>query len=171
VNALRIALLDHTQSAYSRELASGLRAAGHEPRLLAPASKPAVEALLRRRGFTPALSHVPRAVAELMRGEFDLAHAFSAPDAAAALAWRGMRARPAVFTLTEPVDRAAVADGRLRVWTLARAIEESDALVAATDAIGASIERWFACSPAVIGAGDAARHERRYRELLTQRRS
>jgi len=171
VSALRIALLDQSESAHSRQLEAALRAAGHEPYLVGASTVAALEELLRRRGFTQALSHLPRAAADLLRGEFDVAHAFSATDATAALPWRRMRGRPVVFTCTAPLDRAGLADGRLRLWTLAKAVEESDALVAPTDAIRISVERWFACSPGLIAAADAAAHERLYRELLAQRRS
>lgn len=163
MSALRIALLDHTEGTYSRELELALRAAGHAPRLLGQRAVPPVEALLRRRGFTPAVSHVPRTVLELLRGDFDLAHAFSAPDAAAALAWRRVSGRPAVYTCTETLDRETLADGRLRLWALAQAIEDADAVAAASDEVRTAVERWFACSPTVIAAGDAAAYEGLYR--------
>lgn len=167
MSALRIALLDHTAGAYSRELCDALRAAGHEPRLVGDLSVPAAESVLTGRGFTPALSHVPRAALELLRAELDVAHAFTAPDAAAALGWRRMRGGPAVFTCTEVLDRGTLADGRLRLAALGRAIEETDALIAADDDVSAAVERWFARSPQdVLAAGDAAAHERLYRELL-----
>jgi hypothetical protein len=167
VSALRIALLDHAEGAYAHGLDGALRAAGHEPHLVGGLAVPTAEALLRRRGFTPALSHVPRAVAVLLGGEFDLAHAFTAPDAVAALAWRQVRNGPAVFTCTEAVDRGALANGRLRLSMLEMAIDDTDAFVAAGDDVRTAIERWFACSPAaVMGAGDVAAHERLYRALL-----
>jgi hypothetical protein len=166
VSALRIALLDHSEGAYSRELEGALRAAGHAPRLIGPRSAGPIETLLGRRGFTPALSHTPRATFELLHGEFDLAHAFTAPDAAAALAWRRVRGRPAVFTCTEMLDRGTVADRRLRLWSLTRAIEDADAVAAATDGIGQSFDRWFACSPVVVPGGDAGAYERLYRAQL-----
>ncbi|MGH2839035.1 MAG: hypothetical protein ACRDJY_11910, partial [Thermoleophilaceae bacterium] len=103
---------------YSRELDDALRAGGHEPRHFGDLTVPAVEGVLRRRGFTPALSHIPRALAELLRAEFDVVHAFTAADAAVALAWRRMRGAPAVFTCTEVVDRSTLASGRLRLATL-----------------------------------------------------
>lgn len=163
MSALRIALLDHTGGEYSRELEAALRAAGHDPRLVGDLTVPAAEAVLRRRGFTHALSHVPRAVAELLRGNFDVAHAFTAPDATAALAWRRMGGGPVVFTCTEILDRGGLANGRLRLSTLERALEDSDALIAADDDIRAGIESWFARSPAeVLAPGDAAAHERVY---------
>ena len=167
MSALRIALLDHAEGAYSRDLAETLRAAGHDPHLIGGFTVPAAEALLRRRGFTPALSHVPRAVAVLLGGEFDVAHAFTAPDAVAALAWRQVRGGSTVFTCTEAVDRGALANGRLRLSTLEMAVEDTDALVAAGDDVRTAIERWFARSPEeVLAAGDAAAHERLYRALI-----
>ena len=165
MSALRIALLDRTDSGYSRELETALRAAGHEPRLLGDRAIPAAEALLRRRGFTPALSHVPPAALQLVRGDFDVAHAFSGPDSAAALAWRRVSRRPVVFTWTEVPDRGTVADARLRLATLARAVEESDAVTAATEEILRAVERWFACSPAVVAARDAAVYGQLYARL------
>ena len=167
MSALRIALLDHTGGAYSRELDAALRTAGHEPSPVGDLAVAAAEAVLGRRGFTPALSHVPRAAAELLRGGFDVAHAFTAPDAAAALAWRRLGGGPAVFTCTEALGRGALANGRLRLPLLERAIENTDALVASGEDVRAAIERWFARSPdEVLAAGDAAAHDRLYRELL-----
>jgi hypothetical protein len=167
VSALRIALLDHTANGYSRELEGALRRGGHEPRLLGDLTLPPVEGLLRRRGFTPALSHIPRALAELLRVEFDVVHAFTAADSAAALAWRRMRRGPAVFTCAEVLDRDTLASGRLRLATLGRAIEDTNALIASDEHVARAIERWFARSPdAVLAAQDAAAHERLYRELL-----
>ncbi len=171
MSALRVALLDQAASGYSRQLETGLRAAGCQADRVEATTLRPLETLLRRRGFIPALSRVPFAVAELLRRELDLAHAFSASDAVAALACRRVRGRPVVFTCTEPVARATVADGRLRLRFLAQAVEDSDAIVAATDAVRGSLERWFACSPTVIGAEDAAAYERLYRELLAQRPS
>lgn len=171
MSGLRVALLDGDGSEYSRDLESALRREGCQASRVESSSLPPLESLLRRRGFTPALTRVPLAVAELLRGEFDLAHAFSAPDAVAALACKRVRGCPVVFTCTEALDRGTVADARLRVWTLAQALAGSDAIVAATDSIQESVERWLAYLPSVIAADDAVAHERLYRELLAQRRS
>jgi hypothetical protein len=162
VSPLRIALLDQTGGRYSRELEAALNKFGHDARLVGDRTVPAVETLLRRRGFTPALSHVPPTVFGLVRGEFDLAHAFSAPDAVAAFAWRRVSGCPVVFTCTEIPDRATVAHGRLRLATFRRAVEESQGVVAASEEIRAAVERWFACTPPVIAAGDAAAYARLY---------
>ena len=134
MSTLRLALLDHTEGAYSRELEAALRGDGHDMRLLGQRAAGPVEALLRRRGFTSALSHIPPAVSELLHGEFDLVHAFSAPDAVAALAWRRVSKRPVVFTCTETLSRATVADRRLRLRLLDAAVTASDAVLALDDA-------------------------------------
>jgi hypothetical protein len=169
VSALRVALLDHNEDGYARELATALRAAGHEPPLLGSHAVAPLEALLRRRGFTEPLSHVPPAVAALARGEFDVAHAFTAPDAAAAIAWRRLSGCPVVFTCVVPPTRATVSDRRLRLWALARAVEESDALISGSEDARAGLDRWFATSPEVLAASDASAHERLYRKLLAGR--
>jgi hypothetical protein len=162
MTARRVALLDHTQGAYSEKLEAALRADGHAVKLLGEHSIGPVEALLRRRGFTPALSHVPLTVLELLRGTFDIAHAFTGPDAAAALAWRRVHGRPVVFTCTETLDRETLADRRLRLRTLEQGIDDTDAAVAASDDARKAVERWFACSLTVIAADDAGAYARLY---------
>lgn len=168
MSALRIALLDVVGGSYARELRHTLSAAGHEAILLGSHSIAPAEALLRRRGFTSNLSHVPGAVWDLTTGEYDIVHTFTPPDAVAAMAWRGVTGRPVVFTCSEMLDRATVADARLRLASLVRAIEDSEAVAAANDAVRERLDRWFARSAEVLGAGDAAGHERLYRRLLGQ---
>jgi hypothetical protein len=127
----------------------------------APAAR-AVDRLLVRRGFTPGLAHVPGTVLRLKRGGFDIAHAFTAPDAVAALTWGG----PVVFTCTEVLQRGNVADARLRLHTLERALSESDAVLAADERVAESMWRWLAVEAPVV---DAADHARLYGELVAQR--
>lgn len=162
MSGLRVALLDQERGGYSRALEAALRGAGHESRLVSVRPVGPVEAVLRRRGFTPGLSPVAGVVLELLRGGFDAAHAFSVPDAAAAHAWRRVTGRPSVFTCTEVLDRATLANGRLRLELLTRAIEESDALTAASEDVRGAMELWLACSPPVLRPDDAAAHERLY---------
>lgn len=163
MSALRIALLDHARGDYSSELAGALRAAGHDATLIAAQALQPAEMVLERRGFMPGLSGVPAGVLELVRGEYDVAHAFTVRDAAAALLWRRLAGRPVVFTCTEPIDRATVADARLRLAALTGAFEQTQAAVAADERVRASVERWLALSPPVIVAGDAAAYDRLYR--------
>jgi hypothetical protein len=124
------------------------------------------DAVLRRRGFTRPLAHIPVTVASLLAGRYELAHAFTPSDAVAALAWRRRTGRPVVFTCTERLNRANLADGRLRLWLLRRATEEPDAVLAATPVIAASMQRWLALDAPVL---DAAGLERLYGELLAAR--
>ena len=163
---IRVALLDHTGGEHARDLAAALRDAGHQPDVIAPPPVAPVETLLRKRGFTRPLSVVPRTAAALWRGGYDVAHAFTALDAVVALAWRRMASGPVVFTCTETLDRATVADARLRLWSLERATEESDALLAASEPVRAAMARWLALDVPAVDARDAARHERLYRDLL-----
>jgi hypothetical protein len=139
---MKVALLDHAENAD-------------------PAAR-AVDRILVRRGFTPGLAHVPGTVLRLRRGAFDLAHAFTAPDAVAGLMWGG----PVVFTCTEVLRRDNVANSRLRLHTFERALTESDAVLAADERVAESMWRWLAVEAPVL---DTAGHDRLYGELLAQR--
>ena len=163
MSALRIALLDQARGEYSNELAGALRAAGHDATLIEARTLRPAEMVLERRGFMAGLTGIPPAVLDLVRGEYAAAHAFTVPDAAAALLWRRLAGRPVLFTCTEPIDRATVADARLRFAALTRAFEQTQAAVAGDERVRASVERWLALSPPVIAAGDAAAYERLYR--------
>jgi hypothetical protein len=105
------------------------------------------EALLRRRGFTPGLTSLLFA-RRLAR--YDLVHAFAPLDAVAAL----RAGATTVFTCTERLDRATVADRRLRLWALTQATERSAAVLAADDAIRASLQDWFAIDAPVLAPAE-----------------
>jgi hypothetical protein len=124
------------------------------------------DAVLRRRGFTRPLAHVPITLAALLAGRYELAHTFTPSDAVAALAWRRRTGRPVIFTCTESLSRANLADGRLRLSMLRRATEEPDAVLAATPAVAASMQRWLALDAPVL---DAPGVQRLYGELLARR--
>lgn len=165
-----------------REVADGLRERGHEPVVVSShraASQRSTqdgtavlrvarlpEGFLRRRGFTGPLTHLPLVLRALHRGDFDLAHAFSAPDAAAALRWRRATGRPVVFTCAEPMDRADLADRRLRLRLLQAAVDQCDAVTVPTDAGRVAMERWMAVEAVHLEPSDGAGHERLYRTLL-----
>jgi hypothetical protein len=163
----RVLLLDHARQAYVPQLAASLGDAGVEAVLVGPQpSARAVDALLARRGFAGGVAHVLPTAARLWRGGFDLAHAFTAPDAVAGLAWRRASGRPVVFTCTETLGREAVANARLRLQMLERAVGESDTVLAASDAVAESMLRWLAVEAPVL---DASGHVRLYGELAPQR--
>jgi hypothetical protein len=166
--SLRVALLGHGGGTPVADLAGPLRAAGHEVTVVDAASRAtrAADALLARRGFAVPLAHVPLAARTLAAGAYDVAHAFTPADAAAALLWRRRSGRPVVFTATEPHDRADLADSRLRLRLWEAATMDVGAVTAATEASRAALWRWFALEVPVIEPSDAAAHERLYRSLL-----
>jgi len=163
---LRVALLDHGHDHLVAELAGALRDAGHRPSVLSVPPWRVPEALLRKRGFTGPLTPLPVTLAALSRGGYDVAHAFSAPDAAAALAWRRLVRRPVVFTCPEVLGREHVADRRLRLELLSRAVGDSDAVTAPSSASRDALWRWLAVDATLLEPSDAAGHERLYRELI-----
>jgi hypothetical protein len=159
----RVALLDQAGGPCASELAGSLGAAGIEAALLGPQPLArAAERVLARRGFADGLVHVPLARARLLRGGFDVVHAFTAPDALGALVAR----RPVVFTCGVPLDRGSLADRRLRLHMLERSTQEADAVLAADAEVAASMERWLAIDAAVL---DASGYARLYGELLARR--
>lgn len=160
---LTVALLDRDQRVYTGQLAEALRERDHDARILGSHDADRAEMLLVRRGFTPGLSHAPRAAMALLKGGFDLTHAFSVPDAVAALAWRRLTGRPVIFTCAEVLSRATVADRRLRLWGLKGALEGADAVVAASDEASAGLERWAGVRAPVVFAHDAGAYEAIYR--------
>ena len=166
---LRVALVDHAAGAGSSALREALRGAGHEASALGSHAIAPLEALLRLRGFTPQLTHVPGVLLGLARGDFDVAHAFTVPDAVAALAWRRSTGRPVVFTCGEPIGRGTLADRRLRLWSLQRAVEDVDALLAPNHEANEALGRWLVAEAAVTPAHDAPAHERLYHDLIARR--
>lgn len=169
---LSVALLRHGSPGDGplRELVRALGEAGVRAELVSPATEPLAELLLGRRGFAAGLTSVPAGVVALRRRDVDLAHAFSAPDAVTALAWRRLVGRPVVFTCPEPLSRDRLADRRLRLWMLERAVRDPDAVCAAGEDVRASLQRWLAVDAPVLDPRDAAGHERLYRELVARGR-
>jgi hypothetical protein len=158
-----VALVDAPQaSAYVRALADALRAAGREAAVVRVPRRR--EELLRRRGFTGPLTHVPGLALALRRGGHHVVHAFTAPDALAAR-WSGP---PVVFTCVEALGRETVADRRLRLALLRAAVEDSAAVTAADEAAAEGLRRWMAVDAPVVPAGDAAGWERVYAPLLAR---
>jgi len=190
---LRIALISYDYLSpqrspgerYVRELAHALLNAGHRVHVLSTHRKqrrrtvedgiPVIrvsslpEALLRQRGFVGPLTQVPVSVAALVAGGFDVVHAFSTPDALTARIWRRLVGRPAVFTCVEELRRDRLADRRLRLSLLQRAVEDTDAVIAATEDSRKSLWRWLAVAAPVMGAHDVGGHERLYRDLVAVR--
>jgi hypothetical protein len=122
--------------------------------------------LLSRRGFTGPLAAVPPAVGALLAARYDLAHSFTATDALAALAWRRVTKRPVVHTCLEPVERAGLADRRLRLSLLRRSVEDTDAVLAPSRETQEALLHWLLVEATLLPPDDGASHERLYRELV-----
>lgn len=127
------------------------------------------DTLLRRRGFTSQLAAVPSALGALLAGGYHLAHSFSATDAVAALAWRRMTKRLVVHTCLEPVERATLADRRLRLAMLRRSVEDTDAVLAPSREAQDALRRWLLVDAVILSPEDCASHEGLYRGLISGR--
>jgi hypothetical protein len=160
---LRIALLEHDQRGGTRALAAALEDQAADVEAIRPSGFP--DALLRLRKIGDRPGRMPGALAALARGGYDVAHAFTAQDAAVAVVWSRLTGRPAVFSVREPLTRANVADRRLRLAVLRLALERSAAVVAADEAAAASLRRWMAIEPRVLSPGSGAEHLALYDEL------
>ena len=154
-----------------RQLADQLRERGVSPYVLRPDPGPlrVADALLRRRGFAGPLSPVPFVVKALLIGRYDVVHTFSAADALAALAWRRITDRPVLFTCWERLGRESLADRRLRLWLLRRAVEDTDAVIAPTREAREALRRWLVVEAKSVAVDDAVGHERLYREVVCGR--
>jgi hypothetical protein len=177
-----VALLDAAGDEGARKLSTALARAGHRPTLIGcrrgattrreEAGVAVIdvrrlpEAPLRLRGFERPLTHLPRALGELLRERFDVVHAFTPADAAAARAWRRLRGGPVVFSPTRPLTRDRLSNRRLTLRLVAAAAEASDVLIVPDEAVRASVERWLALDAAVLAADDADAHARLYAGLL-----
>jgi hypothetical protein len=150
---VRIALLEPPDP----RLARMLGAAGHDVTVLGPTRAGALlEAALRPRKLGEGLGHVAPAALALRRGRFDLAHAFTPASALAGAA---------VLTFAAPVTRERLADRRLTLATLERALA-GRTVVASDDATQASLRRWLGVEARVLDPADGPGHAALYAELL-----
>ena len=151
------------------ELATDLVRLGHHPRVVSSHPGRGVtteehgfpvtlnrrppDRLLLRRGFQEHLSHVPLSLRTLLAGDFDIAHAFYATDAAAAIRWARRRTRPVVFSYMGVPQRDVLAGRRLRLRLILDAVRETDAVLALSEAAAAAMRRWLGVDPRVIYPG------------------
>ena len=142
---------------FARELADGLLARGHRPRLITSAPGRPSRAIedglpvtrvwrapsgrLARRMYEEHLTHVPFSYAALRAGNDDLAHALYATDALAAGRWGRRTGRPVVLSLMGIPHRRSLADRRGRMAIMEAAIAQSSALVVLTQAARQAIRR------------------------------
>ena len=89
-----------------------------------------------------------------------------ADRAGATLLWKRLTGRPVVFTCAQRLDRARVADRRLRLQLLTAAVQDTDALVAADALVRGDLRRWLAVDGQTIAPGDGVAHALLYQRLL-----
>lgn len=167
-------------------LADGLRRAGHAVDVLPLGSDPPkggglpaltaqtgalADRALAKRGFVTPLAPLPLTVAGMLLRRYEVAHAFSAPGAGAALIWRRFTNGVVVFTSLERVERARLADRRLMLRLMRHACEDSDAVTVADAEAQAALLRWMALPAPVIELGDVNGYERLYQSLTSPQRS
>jgi glycosyltransferase involved in cell wall biosynthesis len=148
---------------FAHELAGGLRAAGHAPRIVTGHAGPPrttvedgvpivrvprlPERRLERRMYEQHLTHVPFAYAALRRGPGDeIAHALH-PVSALAAARAG---RPLVLSGMGIPHRETLATRRLRPEIVRAALHAAGAVVALSEAAARAFDRWLGVRPRVI---------------------
>lgn len=154
---------------FLRDLADGLLAGGHIPRLVTSHPGPttcSVEAgleitrhwrppdgRLRRRLFEEHLTHMPLTALDLLRGGDDIVHALHHTDAVAALPWRRRGRGPLVLSYMGNPHRVALANHRGRAALVQRAVRAADAIVALSDTAAHGFARWLGVEAQVIPPG------------------
>jgi glycosyltransferase involved in cell wall biosynthesis len=147
---------------FARELADGLRARGHAPRIVTSHRglprrdiEDGVEVVrvprppakrLDRRLYEHHLTHVPFSELELRRHGADVAHALYPTDALAALRWGG----PTVFSYMGVPHRQGLANRRWRKEIMVRVTREAGAVVALSEHAAEGFRRWLGVDPHVI---------------------
>ena len=152
-----------------RDLGAGLIERGHDARLItshpgSPSrdvedglevirSRRLPEGRLRRRLVEDYVTHVPFSYMHLMRGDYDLAHAFHGPDALAAVRWSQRTGKPAVFTFLGLPTRRNLVQRRGRLQAVLKAADGSDAVIALSQAAADGFRRELGIEAQVIHPG------------------
>jgi phosphatidylinositol alpha-mannosyltransferase len=151
---------------FVRELADGLIAEGHQPRLITThrgrpslttedglpilrLPRPPAGRLARRR-FEDYPTHGALAYAALRRGDEDVANAVHTTDALAAARWSESTGRPAVFSYMGIPDHSGLMARRRRLEMTADATRRCAATVALSQAARDAFHRWLGVDAEVI---------------------
>ena len=174
---LRVALLNpcfwpevrRGSERFARELADGLIARGHRPRLVT--SHPGLpsravedglpitrhwrppEGRLRRRQYEWYLTHVPFSYLSLRLGRDEVAQALFVTDAQAAARWSRRTGRPSVFSYMGIPDHAGLVELRLRPELTVRAVRGCTAVTALSATAAEAFWRWLGVEARVIHPG------------------
>jgi glycosyltransferase involved in cell wall biosynthesis len=176
-SGLRVALLNpcfwpevrRGSERFARELADGLIARGHRPRLVTShpgrPSRTVEDGLeivrnwrppdsrLRRRRFEDHLTHVPLSYLSLRRGDDDVAHALYPTDALAAIRWSARTGRPVVLSHMGIPNRRWLVERRLRTEITLKAARGASATVALSEAARDALWRWLGIDARVVYPG------------------
>jgi len=154
---------------FARGLADGLLARGHHVTLITshkgrPSTR--IEDGLRvvrvwrppdrrldRRLYEHHLTHLPFAARALDAIDADVAHALYPTDGLVAARWRARTGRPAVLSYMGIPHRQGLANRRLRVQVLQRAIRGASTTVALSEAARSGFDRWLGVDARVIAPG------------------
>ena len=154
---------------FARELADGLIARGHRPRLIT--SHPGARSVraedglevvrtrrppegpLRALGLEHHLTHVPLSLRELRRGDDELAHALYHADSLAAAAWSARTGRPHVFSFMGIPREGTLDHRRLTRRILLRAIQRADAFAVLSQTAAERFRALAGVEPRVIPPG------------------
>lgn len=154
---------------FCRDLADGLLARGHQPRLITShpgrPSRTVEDGLpvirvprpparrLERRMFEDHLTHLPFSYAVLRAGHDDVAHAVYPTDGLVAARWGARTGRPVVLSYMGVPHRRALANRRWRIEITRRAIDGASAVVVLSQAAAAAFRAWLGVDPRVIPPG------------------
>jgi len=154
---------------FVHELASGLIARGHHPRLITShpgRARTAVEGglsvtrlwrpptgWLERRGVEHYLAHWPLSEVALRRSRADVAHAVFATDALAAARWSRSSGRPSVLSFMGIPDQVGLHCRRLRYTVTRRAVSGCTATVALSRVAAEAFWRHLGVQARVIHPG------------------
>lgn len=152
-----------------RDLADGLIAHGHRPRLITShpgkPTKTVEDGLeiirhwrpppgrLRRRRFEDHLTHLPFSYASLLTGSDDVAHAVYVTDAVAAARWSRRSGKPSVHAVLGAPDRPYLVSRRRRVELWVEACRDSDAVTVLSQAAADVLWRDLGVETRVIPPG------------------
>jgi phosphatidylinositol alpha-mannosyltransferase len=151
---------------FVRELADGLIARGHEPRLITShrgglsntvedglpilrLPRPPAGRLARRR-FEDYPTHAPLSYLALRRGSDDVAHAVHTFDALAAARWGERTGRPSVFSYMGIPDHSGLMARRKRLEVTEAATRRCSATVALSGVARDAFHRWLGVEAEVI---------------------
>jgi glycosyltransferase involved in cell wall biosynthesis len=111
------------------------------------------DALLRLRRFHDHLSHVPLSYMSLRSGDEDVAHAFYATDALAAVGWGQQTGRPSVFSYMGIPSRATATWQRGRMKILEHVTREASAVIGLSRTACDALWRWWGVEAHIVYPG------------------